>query len=83
MQEKYKKTILKTSYEKPIITEETIENIINHPVLHTGCSVRTKMGKVYTDEEYATRCDRIMNTPLPNVEKGKTLCKSRIFKKKR
>jgi len=54
-----KESILEQEYKSPVITEETIKNIINHPRFFRG-HVRTAMGKLYTNDEFKKRSDEIL-----------------------
>ena len=54
-----KKSILEQEYKTPVITEETIKNIISHPRFFRG-HVRTAMGRLYTNEEFKKRSDEIL-----------------------
>lgn len=63
------KQILFTPYKPLKITEETRNNVLEHPELHSGLSVRARMGMFYTDEEYEQRREKLLNTPLPDDEK--------------
>ena len=54
-----KKSILEQEYKTPVITEETIKNIISHPRFFRG-HMRTAMGRLYTNEEFKKRSDEIL-----------------------
>ena len=78
MEKKTKKDILfDYNFKKPKITKQTIEYIKTHPRFFRNCDVRTRMGLIYTDEEYEKRRERVLNTPLPGTKK-----KTRILKRK-
>lgn len=82
-EEDKKKEILFKDYPPLHITEETRQAVLDHPELHSGLSVRVKMGKFYTDEEYEQRREEVLSKPLPGgEEKGPTLVKKRIPPKK-
>lgn len=82
-EEDKKKEILFKDYPPLHITEETRQAVLDHPELHSGLSVRARMGKFYTDEEYEQRREEILSKPLPGgEEKGPTLVKKRIPPKK-
>lgn len=82
-EEDKKKEILFKDYPPLHITEETRQAVLDHPELHSGLSVRARMGKFYTDEEYEQRREEVLNTPLPGgEEKGPKLVKRRIPPKK-
>lgn len=59
------RTILFTPYKPLKITEETRRAVLEHPELHSGLSVRVRMGKFYTDDEWEQRREEILNKPLP------------------
>lgn len=59
-----KKSILEQEYKTPVITEETIKNIISHPRFFRG-HVRTAMGRLYTNEEFKKRSDEILAKEMP------------------
>ena len=53
MEKKTKKDILfDYNFKKPKITEKTKESIKTNPRFFQHCDVRTRMGLIYTDEEY-------------------------------
>lgn len=62
--EERKKQILEAPYKPLKITEETRQEVLEHPELHMGCSVRVKMGKFYTNDEYEQRREEVLNAPL-------------------
>ena len=71
-----KEDILFQNFPELHITEETRKQVLEHPELHSGLSVRTRMGKFYTDEEWAQRREEVLSTPLPGgEEKGPVLTK--------
>ncbi len=73
-----KKEILFKDYPSLHITEETRQAILEHPELHSGLSVRTRMGRIYTDEEWERRREEVLSRPLPGgEEKSPTLVKKR------
>ena len=79
MEKKTKKDILfDYNFKKPKITEKTKESIKTNPRFFRNCDVRTRMGLIYTDEEYEKRRERVLNTPLPGTKK-----KTRILRKGR
>lgn len=59
-----KKSILEQEYKTPVITEETIKNIISHPRFFRG-HMRTAMGRLYTNEEFKKRSDEILAKEMP------------------
>ena len=59
-----KKSILEQEYKTPVITEETIKNIISHPRFFRG-HVRTAMGRLYTNEEFKKRSNEILAKEMP------------------
>lgn len=63
------KEVLFTSYPPLKITEETRRAVLEHPELHSRCSIRVRMGKFYTDEEYEQRREEVLSKPLPGDEK--------------
>lgn len=63
------KSILFTPYKPLKITEETRRAILEHPELHSGLSVRARMGKIYTNEEWEQRREEVLSKPLPGDEK--------------
>lgn len=78
MHKKTKQDILfNYSFKKTKITKEIIKYIKTHPRFFQHCDVRTRMGLIYTDEEYEKRRERVLNTPLPGTKK-----KTRILKRK-
>ena len=46
------------------ITQEMVQCTLAYSNQFRG-SVRASTGKIYTDEEYAARRDRVLGTPLP------------------
>lgn len=71
-----KENILFEEFPRLKITEETKKDILEHPERYTSCDVRTRMGKIYTDEEYEQRRNEILSKPLPGgEEKGPVLTK--------
>jgi len=77
-----RKKILEADYPKFVVTEQTRKDVLEHPQRYTGCDVRIRMCKFYTDEEYKKRVEEVLSRPLPGEEKGpkKIL---RIFKRKK
>lgn len=63
-----KGNILFQDFPRLRITEETRQQILRYPQLHSGLSVRARMGRIYTDEEYEQRRERVLSTPLPGDE---------------
>lgn len=59
-----KKSILEQEYKTPVITEETIKNIIGHPRFFRG-HARTTMGRLYTNEEFKKRSNEILAKEMP------------------
>ena len=47
------------------ITQRTIEDIKKHPSLYLRAPLETQMGKIYTDEEFEMRSDRVLKKKLP------------------
>lgn len=75
-EEAKKKEILFQDSPPLHITEETRQAILDHPELHSGLSVRSRMGRMYTDEKWEQRRETVLNTPLPGgEEKGPRLAK--------
>lgn len=77
-----RKEILETDYKELKITDRTKENIKSHSKLNYSLPVREFMGKIYTNEEYESKKQRILNTPLPGDEKGFQKVKS-LFRRKK
>jgi len=65
------------------ITEETRQAILEHPELHSGLSVRARIGKIYTDEEWEQRREEVLSRPLPGEEKTSVLVKKKKSSKNR
>jgi len=81
-EDKSKENILFKDYPKLHITEKTRQNVLDHPELHSGLSVRTRMGKFYTNEEWEQRRENVLSTPLPGGDKKSlSLVKKRISPK--
>ena len=73
-EEDSKSDILFKEYPNLRITEATRKIVLEHPELHSGLDVRTRMGKFYTDEEYEQRRNEVLSRPLPvKEEKGPRL----------
>ena len=73
-EEDKRKTIIEQSYAPLKITEKTREDVLTHPERYTNFDVRTRMGKLYTDEEYEQRREEGLSRPLPDFEeKGPSL----------
>lgn len=64
MKLKKKKNISRRSYSVPIINDETIKSILNHPKFFRG-HVRTATGKIYKTGEFEKRSDRVLGMKLP------------------
>lgn len=47
------------------ITQRTIEDIKKHPSLYLRAPLKTQMGKIYTDEDFKMRSDRVLKKKLP------------------
>ena len=59
-----KKSILEQEYKTPVITEETIKNIISYLRFFRG-HVRIIMGRLYTNEEFKKRSNEILEKEMP------------------
>ncbi len=46
------------------ITKETVQYTLENAARFRG-SVRSSLGRIWTDEDYEERRNRILNTPLP------------------
>lgn len=64
MKPKKKKNITGKSYNMPVINDETIKGILNHPKFFRG-HVRTAIGKIYKTGEFEKRSDRVLGMKLP------------------
>ena len=60
--------ILFKDYESIKVTEETRQHVIDHPEMYQNCPPRIRQGMFYTDEEYASRVEDALSTPLPGEE---------------
>ena len=58
------KEILEQDYPKLIITEKTIDAIMQHPKFFRG-HIRTLMGKLYNSEEFEKKSDSILKQKMP------------------
>lgn len=65
----YPKYIMNLEYSHFQITEETRQNVLNHPERHLNCPLRVFMGRIYTDEEWETRSKEMLSRELPGGEK--------------
>lgn len=61
-------SILFKDYEPIKVTEETRKHVIDHPEMYQNCPPRIRQGMFYTDEEYASRVETALTTPLPGEE---------------
>lgn len=59
------KSIIEKGYQRPKITQETIDFIKRHPELHMNCPVLYQMGKIYKDGEFEERSDKVLSRKLP------------------
>lgn len=75
------RSILESSYRKPVITKETLKSIRRHPEFYTESPVRTQIGKIYTNKEFAQKSDDVLSRKLPGEEKKLILRK--VFKSKK
>ena len=46
------------------ITQRIIEDIKKHPSLYLRVPLKTQMGKIYTDEEFEMRSDRVLKKEI-------------------
>lgn len=72
---------IETSYGKLNITHATIDSIKRYPRMYTRSPIRTRMGRIYTNEEFRNRSDEVLSKRLPGEEKVSVL--KRIFKRKK
>lgn len=75
---KDKKDYLFEDFSEFKVTEETRKDVIENPQKYSGCDVRIRMGKFYTDEEYQIKVEEGLSRELPGQKK---LCKRRIKRK--
>lgn len=73
-----KKDYLFEDFPEFKVTEETRKDVIANPQKYSGCDVRIRMGKFYTDEEYQRKIEEGLSRELPGQKK---LCKRRIKRK--
>lgn len=66
---------IQEGFKKVSVNKETIKNIKEHPELYTESPLRTRMGNLYTDEEFEESSKRVLEAKLPGEEKEKTLVK--------
>lgn len=62
--------ILEQEYENLVITEKTRKNIKKHPELYINSPVKVRTARIYTNEEFEKKSDKILKQELP---KEKTL----------
>lgn len=75
---KDKKDYLFEEFPEFKVTEETRKDVIENPQKYSGCDIRIRMGKFYTDEEYQRKIEEGLSRELPGQKK---LCK-RIIERK-
>lgn len=75
------KDILKQGYKRPVITEDTIKNIKEHPEFYVGVPVVIATGRIYMDEEFKKRSDEILSLKLPDCAKSPVLKNYLILKR--
>ena len=75
---KDKKDYLFEDFPEFKVTEETRKDVIENPQKYSGCDIRIRMGKFYTDEEYQRKIEEGLSRELPGQKK---LCKRRIKRK--
>lgn len=75
---KDKKDYLFEEFPEFKVTEETRKDVIENPQKYSGCDIRIRMGKFYTDEEYQRKIEEGLSRELPGQKK---LCKRRIERK--
>ena len=51
------------------VTEETRKDVIENPQKYSGCDIRIRMGKFYTDEEWDKRSKEMSLVKLPSDKK--------------
>ena len=73
-----KKDYLFEDFSEFKVTEETRKDVIANPQKYSGCDVRIRMGKFYTDEEYQRKIEEGLGRGLPGQKK---LCKRRTKRK--
>ena len=72
---KINEEILFADFKPMKITEETRNDVLEHPERCINCSPRIRMGKFYTDEEYERYKEKTLNRPLPGDKKKLVLKK--------
>lgn len=74
--------ILDEEYQRPIVTQETIDFIKSHPEMHANCPIRVQMGNIYTDGEFEKRSNEVLSKELPGEEEAITRKRSLFPNKK-
>lgn len=74
------KDILEQEYGELVITEKTREIIKKHPEFYVNSPVKVATARIYTNEEFQKKSDKILKQELP---KGKTLALKKILKPKK
>lgn len=64
MKSKQKEPISKKTFKPPVINDDTINGILNHPKFFRG-HIRTATGRLYKTGEFEERSDRVLGTKLP------------------
>ncbi|MBR1377092.1 MAG: hypothetical protein IJ565_04715 [Bacilli bacterium] len=72
------KNIYEKDYPNLVITEDTIKDIKNHSRFYMNVPIKVQMGKIYTNEEFQKRSDKILSRELPGGKKSFVL--KRVFK---
>ena len=65
MEDNIDKDIIFQDYKPLVIDENTIQNILTNPKAHTQCPLRTRSGRIYTNDGYKKRTDELSKKDLP------------------